>query len=234
MYHPKRSLSEQSGAITLTLSLTAALLGAVFAMFRESVPLAASARAMRIFDVSAESAVPEPEPDPEPVMQPVAQPAAPVPSPVPTVVPRPVQAAEAIPAPPVLVAVAGPIQAAPAATIDGTGHPTSPSAQAGAARQAGKPVERREDTDQYGRAVFREIRARQSYPAELARAGLTGTVVVELKVSSRGKVYAVVVISSANAALDRLALAQVQAMRLPPPPRGEPRIFRIPMTYRSR
>ncbi len=230
MYSPKRSLSERSGAVALTLLLTAAPLGAVYALFVGSLPQAASTRAMRIFDVSAETVAAEPEADPAPVSEPVAQRAVSAPSPVPLVAREPVGPAEATLVPPVMIAVAGPLQPAPAAA-ESMGRPASASAEGGT---AGRATERREDADQYGRAVFREIRARQSYPAELARAGLTGTVVVELKVSSRGRVYAVVVISSENPALDRVALAQVQSTMLPPPPRGEPRTFRIPMTYRSR
>lgn len=230
MYSPKRSLSERSGAVTLTLLLTAAPLGAVLALFAAPMPQTASTRAMRIFDVSAESIAPEPEPDSESAIRSVVQPEISAPSPVPVVAPKPVRPVEVALGPPVTLAVAGPIQAAPAAA-ENAARPASTGAESS---RAAKPTERREEADQYGRAVFREIRARQSYPAELARAGLTGTVVVELKVSSRGRVYAVVAISSENAALDRLALAQVQATLLPPPPRGEPRVFRIPMTYRSR
>lgn len=127
-----------------------------------------------------------------------------------------------------------PASAAPTVPASGdaaTAHATVDAQPAGA---AGEPVERREEPDPYGRTVFREIRARQVYPAELARAGLAGTVVVELRVSSRGRIDAVVLISSESKVLDRLALEQVRSTPLPPPPRGEPRTFHIPMTYRTR
>lgn len=235
MYVSKRSIPERSGAATLTALLTAGLLGAIMAMSRGAAPFPAGASKMQMFDVVAAADASEaPEPRPKPALHAVEQPAAPAPSPAPAIVREQGPAPETAPVMPIALAGEGIPTGEPAGPATGTARAAPAGAVAHASGAASSAVERREDPDPYGRTVFREIRARQTYPAELARAGFTGTVVVELRVSARGRIYAAVVISSENRALDRLALQQVQSTPLPPPPRGEPRTFRIPMTYRTR
>jgi TonB family protein len=241
VYISKRSIPERSGAVTLTVSLTAVLLGGMVALSRIAAPVPAGDKAMHLFDVAAAEAIeaPSPEPESSAAPQPVEKQSPPAPS---TAAPStPVVVREPVPAPPAwpMVPASEAMPAGQPAGASGAAAHAAPAAapaggEAHAAPAAGKTAERRDEADVYGRAVFREIRARQSYPAELARAGVAGTVLVEFRVSSRGRVYAVVVISSEVRQLDRLAMAQVQSTPLPPPPRGEPRTFRIPMTYRMR
>jgi TonB family protein len=242
VYVSKRSIPERSGAVTLTVSLTAVLLGGMVALSRIAAPVPAGDKALRVFDVSAGETVEAPEPAVEPAVEPAARPVerqapAPVTAVSPPAIARAMATPEPLPMMPAVVTGEAMPTGLPASATSGAGRAAPAASAPGAARAvpaAGKATERPDDADQYGRTVFREIRARQSYPAELARAGLAGTVVVEFRVSSRGRVYAVVVVSSDHRLLDRLAMAQVQATPLPPPPRGEPRTFRIPMTYRMR
>lgn len=240
MYTSKRSIPERSGAVTLTASLTAVLLGGMLALSRIAAPAPAGDKAMHLFDVAAGETVEAPEPSAAP--QPVEKQSPPAPNTAepnaPVVVREPVALPQARPMVPAIAASETMPVGQPVSATGATSHAAPAAASGGgevhAAPAAGKAVERRDEADLYGRAVFREIRARQSYPAELARAGVAGTVLVEFRVSPRGRVYAVVVISSEVRQLDRLAMAQVQSTPLPPPPRGEPRTFRIPMTYRMR
>ncbi len=88
--------------------------------------------------------------------------------------------------------------------------------------------------DSYGALVFRRVKSRQAYTPELGARRLAGTVVVEIRVGSRGEITAVTIFtSSGRAEIDRLALSQVRsAGPLPPPPNAQQRHFLIPMTYR--
>lgn len=239
MYTSKRSIPERSGAVTLTVSLTAVLLGGMLALSRIAAPAPAGDKAMHLFDVAAGETIEAPAPEPSATPQPVEKQSPPAPSTAapnaPVAMREPVASPQALPMVPASEAMpAGRSASATSVAVHAAPAAASGGGDAHAAPAAGKAVERRDEADLYGRAVFREIRARQSYPAELARAGVAGTVLVEFRVSSRGRVYAVVVISSEVRQLDRLAMAQVQSTPLPPPPRGEPRTFRIPMTYRMR
>jgi len=239
VYISQRSLSERSGTATLSTVLTAGLLGAVVIVSSGVASLPPGESPIQVFDVPAEAPdAPAPAPLPEPAVQEVARQAASTPSPAlptPELAPEPARVADILPTvSPIPIgesAPAGP----PAGAASGTPRAEPTSAVPRAAPPESKAVERRNEVDPYGRTVFREIRARQSYPAELARAGLTGTVVVQLWISSRGRIFAVAVaVSSEIKQLDQIALRQVQSTPLPPPPRGEPRSFRIPMTYRTR
>ncbi|WP_448661992.1 energy transducer TonB [Sphingomonas sp. CJ20] len=220
---------------SLTLSLTVALLGAVVMIARGAPPSLSGGGAMRVFDVSGAEDAQDPPPQAEARGRAVESAAAPAASPR---VPSPPVAQESAilsepgPPMPMLVSPAGLGAGEPAGSAGATSAAPAP-ADLRAGPAASQSAERHADADTYGRTVFREIRARQTYPAELARAGLTGTVVVELRVSPRGRIVAVaVLVSSESTLLDRLALAQIQSVPLPPPPRGEARTFRIPMTYR--
>lgn len=218
---------------SLTLSLTVALLAAVVMIARGPPPPLATDGAMRVFDVSGAEDAQALPPKAEARGRAVESAAAPVPStraPSPPVAQDPAIMFE--PGPPMLVAPASVGTGEPAGVPGAPLAAPAPADLRGGATQH-PAAERHADADSYGRTVFREIRARQTYPTELARAGLTGTVVVELRVSPRGRIVAVaVLVSSESKLLDRLALAQIQSVPLPPPPRGEARTFRIPMTYR--
>jgi protein TonB len=212
----------------LTVSLTAALLGVIAAVSRMAPSSPPTYEAMQVFDVSGAEQTSEPAPQPNASGPGAQKPAASVqsvPTPMPAMEQTPAPALEAMPTPPVVAPGIGaqPEAAAPAA------RGASPRHQP----DMGEVAERHVEADQYGRTVFREIHARQAYPAALARAGVEGTVVVELQVSARGRIVAAVVLISSQAKLlDQLALAQVRSTSLPPPPRGQARTFRIPMTYR--
>ncbi len=230
-------MSERSGAATLTASVTAALLGAVITLSRLGEPVPSGGGAMRIFDVvgvAPADATPDSmakAPDEPPRSTPPAA------TPAPAIQDPPEPKVEAA-----IVSAPASAPSAPALRAEGTTSPLSGAAQAstiavseatpGAARSSVSPTQAAADADFYGRLVFREIRARQTFPPELARMGIGGIVVVEFRVSPRGRIIAAAVfLSSQSRQLDTLAVAQVLATPLPAPPRGEARTFRIPMRY---
>jgi TonB family protein len=239
VYIFQRSLSERSGTATLSMMLTAGLLGAVAIVSSGVASLPAGESPIQVFDISAEAPdTPAPAPLPEPAVQEAARPTTAPASPAPLnpeVAPEPARVADILPTVSPIPVGAGAPAGPPAGAASGAPHAEPATTASRPAPAESKAVERRDEVDPYGRTVFREIRARQSYPAELARAGLAGTVVVQLWISSRGRILAVAIaVSSEIKLLDQVALRQVQSTPLPPPPRGEPRSFRIPMTYRTR
>lgn len=235
MFVSSHSVPERSGAATLTLALTAGVLVAMATLAPTVRPPRAPSSSMRLFDMpgaeapSTSTRQPESAP-PSPSASIMARAA--VAQSAPVAAQRVAPSSEAAPAPtlvaPPAVGLIGPPIMSAGTSAPGVDNP-APSAPAG----GGEPARHEVAADAYGRTVFREIRARQSYPEVLARAGLEGTVVVELRISPRGRIVAASVhVSSQVRQLDETALAQVRATPLPPPPRGEARIFRIPMTYR--
>lgn len=95
---------------------------------------------------------------------------------------------------------------------------------------------RRAAGDDFGARVFRRIREKQTYAPRLARARISGTVVIALEIDGRGRLRsAEIVESSGNTSLDRIAMAQLHAAApFPTPPAGQTRRFKLPMTYRPR
>ncbi|MFT4055059.1 MAG: TonB family protein [Novosphingobium sp.] len=99
------------------------------------------------------------------------------------------------------------------------------------------PARSMRGADTYAVRVFRHIRAAKEFPADLARTGVRGRVLVRFDVTPDGDVIGVAVVrSSGVAALDALALDQIRsAVPYPRPPRQLDAAhlhFIVPMTYR--
>jgi len=238
VYLSRPSLSERSAAATLTASLATALLGAVVAVSRLGDPASSAESTIRMFDVvgvarahAASMSKPKAADHGRPPA-PVQAVATPMPD-VPTATAE--ASAPSPPLPPSPMIAEATEGAAPSSSGSGpTGAAAPPEAAPRAPGTSATPSQSAAEADSYGRLVFHAIHARQNFPSELARAGMEGTVVVELRVSPRGRIIAAAVfLSSRIRQLDMLAIAQVLATPLPAPPRAEARTFRIPMRYQA-
>ncbi|WP_459789942.1 energy transducer TonB family protein [Alteriqipengyuania sp. 357] len=105
-----------------------------------------------------------------------------------------------------------------------------------ASAEGGASATGAEGDDAYGQAIHRRIRREQRYEQVLRRQRLAGTVVVAFTIDPHGRLRdRRIVRSSGHSVLDRIALRHLAAgAPFPRPPRGEPRSFQIPMTYRQR
>ena len=117
---------------------------------------------------------------------------------------------------------------------DGGGKPAIPEVKP--VQPSRKSGSRQSLSDNYGREVYRRIRAEQRYETTLQRANLAGTVVVAFTVDRLGELRRPeIALSSGHIEMDRIALSHLSAASpFPRPPRGKSRNFKIPLTYRQR
>lgn len=114
----------------------------------------------------------------------------------------------------------------------GTGQGSAPAqTQSSSAGSKG-----RGSGDQYGNAIYRSVRSHQRYTPHMRRLGVEGTVTIAFTVNHRGRLRRPHIANSSGVALlDRAAMHQLRsAAPFPRPPKGKPRSFEMPLTYRPR
>lgn len=88
----------------------------------------------------------------------------------------------------------------------------------------------------YAQTIHRRVQRNRSYPRVAQRAGIQGTVLLEVRVDEQGRILSIDVLrSSGHSVLDRAAIASIESLgALDPPPRELPwdrRPIEIPIHY---